>query len=86
MTNELKLWIFWDLPVRAKRGEMKGPRGCLRVSSQSTHFDLASCRAELAAYVAASDGYGQFAHADVYDLAAWKADCLTAKPIIQIAA
>jgi hypothetical protein len=86
MTDKLKLWIFWDLPVRAKRGEMKGPRGCLRQSSQSTHPDMASARAELAAYVQSREAYGRFVRADVYDLTSWTTDCLTAKPIAQLTA
>ena len=85
MKPTLKLWIYWDFPVRAKRGELKGPGGCLRKSSQSTHATLAECRAEVSRYASALD-YGSLACAEVYTLADWTMDCLTAKPVMTITA
>jgi hypothetical protein len=45
---------------------------------------MEECRAELAAYVAAREGYGSFVKAEVYDLTEWSADCLTARPVASL--
>lgn len=84
MRPTLKLWIFWDFPVKAKRGEMKGPRGCLRVSSQFAHANMGDCRNEVRRYVAIHREYGQLAKATVYNLADWERDCLTAQPVADL--
>ena len=86
MKPTLKLWIYWDFPVKAKRGDMKGPRGCLRVSHQFTHANMGDCRNEVRRYVAQNREYGTLAYAEVYTLADWTMDCLTAKPVMTITA
>ena len=86
MKPALKLWIFWDFPVKAKRGEMKGPRGCLRTSHQFQHANMGDCRNEVRRWVAQNREYGSFVRAEVYDLAAWQRDCLTAPVVASISA
>jgi hypothetical protein len=70
-------------PVRAGRGELRGPKGCLRKVTTGWAYDLAAAQAEVARMVAACT-YGTPVEARYYAGADWRADCLTAQPILRV--
>lgn len=82
MTNILyNLEILY--PVRASRGELRGPKGCLRKVATGWADDLAAAQAEVARIIAASD-YGTPTEARYYSGDDWRADCLKVQPILRV--
>ncbi len=77
----IRYTVTWDYPVRAKRGETKGPRGCLRqnITGQESDFDAAM--AETKRIFDSLKGYGEHVETRFYDATAFRADPLHAKPL-----
>lgn len=77
--------IVMDYPVRAKRGEQKGPKGCLRKSMQGSAPTLDLAVEEVASILEAFD-YGSNVETRYYDAAAFPSDPLRVDVAVPILA
>lgn len=77
MTSTLRLEVTIDYAVRAKRGERKGPRGCLRkttIYNALTIKEAIKIAREHAARIEASDGYMALVSSIAYDERVFEAE------------
>jgi hypothetical protein len=72
-------------PVRARKGERKGPHGQLLKNIVGYSDNLAAAQAEAAATLAHLT-YGELQEVRYFDEHEWVRDCLTAEPILRVPA
>ena len=72
-------------PVRARRGERKGPHGQLLKNIVGYSDNLAAAQAEAAATLAHLT-YGELREVRYFDEHEWVRDCLTEQPILRVPA
>jgi hypothetical protein len=70
-------------PVRAKRGEMRGPNGRLLKCISGFANNLLEAQAEAQAFTATLD-YGTPVEIRYYDAADWRADCMNVQPLARV--